>query len=111
MLFGSYRQFHQECYTDALTSVDAVRYSTDMMTLATMATAQPEALLENNTTIAHEEEWVLLMLIHGQTHLIILHDIAQFHLRHLVKRYFMMLNAHASVARTLVLARCSRLFY
>jgi hypothetical protein len=59
MLFGSYRQFHQECYTDALTSVDAVRYSTDMMTLATMATAQPEALLGNNTTMAQEEEWDL----------------------------------------------------
>ena len=47
--------------------MDAVRYSTDMMTLATMATAQPEALLENNTTIAHEEEWVLLMLIRKNT--------------------------------------------
>ena len=66
MLFGSYRQFHQECYTDALTSVDAVRYSTDMMTLATMATAQPAALLGNNTTMAQEEECGLLMLIREQ---------------------------------------------
>ena len=67
MLFASYRKFHQECYKDALTIVDAVRYSTGMITLATMATAQPEALLENNATIAHKEEWVLLMLIRKNT--------------------------------------------
>ena len=48
------RQHAIRLQTDGLTSVDAVRYSTDMLTLATMATAQPSALLGNNTTMAQE---------------------------------------------------------
>ena len=45
----------------------------------------------------------------SKTHLIILHDLSLCPLSQLVKRYFKMFNANDSVARTLVLAGCSRL--